>query len=81
MTEHELLQLKEEIDEAKELQSKLEGQREALLQQLKEEYGCSTIKQAEKLLTKMEKDIETMSDEIQDGLDLLEKEYYGTETD
>lgn len=81
MTEHDLLQLKEEIDEAKELQSKLEGQREALLQQLKEEYGCSTIKQAEKLLTKMEKDIETMSDEIQDGLDLLEKEYYGTETD
>jgi len=81
MTEHELLQLKEEIDEAKELQSKLEGQREALLQQLKEEYGCSTIKQAEKLLAKMESDIGTMSDEIQDGLDKLEKEYYGTETD
>ena len=81
MTEQELLHLKEEIDEAKELQSKLQGQREALLQQLKEEYGCSTIKQAEKLLDSMEQDIEKMSGEIEDGLEQLEKDYYGDETE
>lgn len=81
MNEKDLLRLKEEIDEAKELHSKLQGQREALLQQLKDEYNCTSIKQAEKMLDKMEADIETLSKEIEEELAELEKEYYGDETD
>jgi vacuolar-type H+-ATPase subunit D/Vma8 len=76
MTENELIALKQEIDEAKEQHSKLQGQREALFQQLKDEYGCSTIKQAEKLLSKMDEEITSLSNEISIGLQEIEDKFY-----
>jgi len=75
MKENELIALKQEIEEAKEQRSKLQGQVEALMGQLKDDYGCDTLKKAEKLLTDMEKELATLSNEIQVGLDELENEF------
>lgn len=76
MTERELIELKQEIDEARDLYSKLQGQKEALMQQLKEEYNCTSTKQAQKMLIKMGSEIDEINDEINKGLEELEKMFY-----
>ena len=48
MNEQELLELKEEIDQAKQKYSELKGRLTFLMKQLKEDQGCTTIEQAEK---------------------------------
>lgn len=75
MTERELLELKEQIDEAKEKMSRLQGQHDGLLQQLKDDWGCTTLEQAQKKLKAMEKDVENLSNEILTGLRKLEEKY------
>lgn len=75
MTERDLLKLKEDIEEAKEKFQQLKGQKNALMQQLKEEWDCTTIKDAHKILKKLEIEVEEISNEIVKGLDELEKKY------
>lgn len=75
MTEKDLLKLKEEIDEAKEKFLQLKGQRDALLQQLKENWGCNSIKEGNKLLEDMKKEVESLNAEIVEGIDKLEENY------
>lgn len=75
MTEKELLELKEEIEEAKEKSSELKGEKQALMKRLKEEWDCKSVKDAEKLISEMEKEIETTSLEINNGLEELD-EYF-----
>jgi predicted transcriptional regulator len=75
MTERDLLKLKEDIEEAKEKFQQLKGQKNALMQQLKEEWDCTTIKEAHKILKKLEIEVEEISNEIVKGLDELEKKY------
>jgi predicted nuclease with TOPRIM domain len=75
MTERDLLKLKEDIEEAKEKFQQLKGQKNALMQQLKEEWDCTTIKDAHKILKKLKIEVEEISNEIVKGLDELEKKY------
>lgn len=75
MTERDLLKLKEDIEEAKEKFQQLKGQKNALMQQLKEEWDCTTIEDAHKILKKLEIEVEEISNEIVKGLDELEKKY------
>jgi predicted nuclease with TOPRIM domain len=75
MTERDLLKLKEDIEEAKEKFQQFKGQKNALMQQLKEEWDCTTIKDAHKILKKLEIEVEEISNEIVKGLDELEKKY------
>jgi len=75
MTEKELLRLKEEIDEAKEKFLQFKGQREALIQQLKDNWGCSSIEDANKLLSEMSEEVESINSEIIDGITKLEQQY------
>jgi septal ring factor EnvC (AmiA/AmiB activator) len=74
-TERELLNLKEEIAAAKNKVAELKGQQNALLRQLKEEWGCTTIEQAKRKLTQMEKDITKLDEEIKKGMDELNEKY------
>ncbi|MFA5934991.1 MAG: hypothetical protein WC827_03850 [Candidatus Paceibacterota bacterium] len=73
MDEKGLLQLKQDIDEAKNSVNQLKGQQTALLKQLKDEWGCSSIEEAEKRIKKMQKEIETLDASIETGLEELEE--------
>jgi predicted nucleic acid-binding Zn-ribbon protein len=76
MTEQELLDLKQQIDDAKEKNLQLKGQKDALMQQLKDDWGCASIEQAGKKIKSMEKQIADLSVEIETGLQELEEKYF-----
>jgi len=75
MTEKDLLKLKEEIKEANEKFLQLKGQREALIQQLKEDWECDTIKQAQTKIDSLEKELTIINSELLEGIANLEKDY------
>jgi septal ring factor EnvC (AmiA/AmiB activator) len=73
MTEKDLLELKEEIEEAKQKVSELKGEKQALLKQLKENWKCSSIEDAEKKLVKLGEQEEQLSNQIETGIEELEE--------
>lgn len=73
MNEQELLDLKEDIDQAKQKHSELKGRKEFLMKQLKEDWSCTTVEQAEKASAKMEKEIETLNEQIKKGTEELQE--------
>ena len=75
MTEKELLELKDKVDKAKQVVSELTGQKNALLKQLKDDWQCKTIDEAETKLTKMDKDIDILEKKIENGVQELEEKY------
>lgn len=72
MTTEELIELQEEIEDKKTQNAQLEGERNAILKQLKEDFGCKTVKQAEELIEKKEEEIERLDLQIADELNELE---------
>lgn len=75
MTERDLLNLKEKIESSKESISQMRGQLTVLLQQLKENFDCSTFEQAKKKYKQMEKDYETLSSELAEEIENFEIKY------
>ena len=77
MNEQDLFRLKEDVEEAKQKVSELKGERQALMKQLKEEWDCDTVEQAEEKIKEMESEIGTFSEDIETGMkqlkDKLEK--------
>jgi seryl-tRNA synthetase len=76
LTENKILELKEEIDEAKNKVAELKGQQNAILRQIKEEFACKSIKDAklkaediQNQLTKIDKQIEEASNELEEKYD------------
>jgi DNA-binding FrmR family transcriptional regulator len=79
MTEKDLLELKEKIKEANEKFLQFKGQREALLQQLNEDWECTTIKQAQTKIDDIEKELTKINSEILEGIKNLENDLNGTD--
>ena len=75
MTEKDLLALKSKVDEAKTEVTRLKGKEQYLMQQLKETWDCATVDDAQKLLKKMNKELETMNASIETGMEELEEKY------
>ena len=75
MTEKDLLRLKRDIDEAKNTLAELTGQKVTLTKQLKEEWECSTIEEAETILKKTQDEIEEIQEDIDSGISELEETY------
>jgi predicted nucleic acid-binding Zn-ribbon protein len=73
MTEQELLDLKQEINEAKQKKSTLEGKQEYLLEELKKKWGCKTTEEADAKLMKMKKEIEKYNTQIEEKAARLEQ--------
>lgn len=73
MTEQELLKLKDRIDEAKTKASTLQGQKDYLLKDLKTNWKCNDIEDAESKLEEKTESISDLEDQIKDGLSKLEK--------
>ena len=77
MTEKELLQLKEKIDSAKIEVAELNGQKKRTLQQLKDDWNCKTVEDANALLEKLKDEIEQIDIDIQNGISELQEKYDG----
>lgn len=75
MNEQQLLDLKHQIDQAKSKAAELKGEQKSLMQQLKKDWECDTIAQAEKNVKEMEKEITTLDDKIKKGVEELEERY------
>ncbi len=75
MTEKDLLKVKEEIEESKSRVSELKGQQKALLKQLKDEFDCDTIEEAEEKLAEYENAITTLDKKIKRGLAEVDKKF------
>lgn len=74
-TTEKLLELKQDIDNAKTEIAKLEGKKEALMKELKDQWKCTTIKQAEKKLADLEKEAGKLGEQIEKGVTELEEKY------
>ena len=75
MKEQELLDLKDKVETAKTTVSELTGQRTALMKQLKDDWDCKTLAEAEAKLKEMEKNISILDKKIERGTAELEKLY------
>ncbi|NMC60070.1 MAG: hypothetical protein GYA51_11935 [Candidatus Methanofastidiosa archaeon] len=75
MKEKDLLDLKEQIDDAKASTAELKGQQTVLMGQLKTNYGCKSIEEAETLLAKWKKEADKIQQQIDDGIKELEEKY------
>ena len=75
MNAKELLKLKERIDTAKIEVSELEGRKKALLEELDREYGCKSVKQAEKKRQQMEEEQESLKVSRLEAIAELEENY------
>ena len=75
MDKQALLDLKDDISDAKTRQAELNGQKEILLKQLKDNFDCTSVEAAQKLLKRQDKDIEILKDQIREGIIELEENY------
>jgi len=75
MDEKQLLNLKEKINNAKSEVSELKGQEKYLIKELKENWNCSTIKDAKIVLDELERDIRQTTEKIEDGIQELKEKY------
>lgn len=73
MTDRDLFKLKENIEDAKNRLAELKGQRKALITQLKEEWGVTSIEEADKKLKALERNIVSLQEERDKGILSLKK--------
>ncbi len=75
MTENELLELKVQVDQAKEKLSELKGRKQTLMDTLDKEWGCKTVKQAGRKMNKVKQEKEALKEEEEKGIKELEENY------
>jgi predicted nucleic acid-binding Zn-ribbon protein len=75
MDERELLSLKKKIETSKSQVAELTGQRNYLMQELKETWGCKNVPEAEKLLVKMEKELDKMKTDLETAIANIKEQY------
>jgi hypothetical protein len=75
LTEKQLLELKEDVEDAKQKVAELTGQQTALTNQLKTDWDCKTITEAEKKLKEMDNEIVSIDKKIEKGIIELESKY------
>lgn len=75
MNERQLLELKEDIEKAKQEISELKGQKKGLMKQLKEDWGCETLEQAQEQLESFKEKQENTRVKIDDKMQTLVNKY------
>ena len=75
LDEKELLRMKKEVDDSRQKLSELKGQKDFLLKDLKEKWGCSSIAEAKKKVEALQKEVDDLDARIRKGTDELEREY------
>ena len=74
-----LSQLISRIEQMNENQASLEGAKKALLEQIENEYGVSTLNEAAKLYRKLQGEIQKEENEIESDIYKVEELLYDTE--
>jgi capsule polysaccharide export protein KpsE/RkpR len=75
ISKEKLLDLKDQIDEAKPKVSELTGQKTALMKQLREEWECKSTEESNKKITKILADIKAIDERIELKSKELEEQY------
>jgi hypothetical protein len=75
MDERELLNLKKKVDQAKTAVAELTGQKNYLAEELKTTWKCKSIPEAEKMLIKMEKELDVTRTELEDKIQYIKDTY------
>jgi len=75
LSNDQLLDLKQKVEDAKTNVTRLKGQLEMLNSQLLSTWGCKTVESAQKKLIAMEKEASTLENQISEGKDALEENY------
>lgn len=70
-----LLKMKEKIDKAKADVSRLEGSRDQLFKTLEKDFECKSLKEAEKKVKKIGKELDQKEIALTEGIATLENEY------
>ena len=73
------IDLKRRVDEAQQKADKAEGALEQVIEQLKEKFGCSTLKEAKKKLTLLRKQEQEMKIKFEKALEEFEEDWEGDE--
>ncbi len=73
MTEKELLDLKEEMNDAKQDLATLNGEKQGLIRQLKTDWDCSSVADARKKVQEMEEELAEIEQDLKTGTAELEK--------
>ena len=68
------LELKTRIEKRKQERDKAKGAYGQVMKQIQDEFGCKSLEQAEKLLTKMQKQQKQSKEQILKETEALEKE-------
>lgn len=75
MTEQQLLDLKKKVENAKDSVNKHNGEKIALLKQLKKDWNCDTIEQGKNKLEKLEERITKLEERIEKNIEKLKEDY------
>lgn len=75
MKEQDLLNLKKKVEESKQKVSELRGHQNALMKQLKDDWKCKSVENAEKKLKSMKTEIERLDESIEEGIKEIEEKY------
>ena len=74
-TTDKLLDLKQQIEDAKTSKAQAEGRLQQLKKELLEKFGCKTVKAAQTKLVKMEKQIKDLTESLKIGMAELDEQY------
>ena len=75
MNTQQLLNLKKEIDEARQTATELTGRQKQLMETLEKDWDCTSVSQAEKKVKKMNTEIDRLNQKIKEGTAELEEKY------
>lgn len=68
-------ELKSKVDQLRRKADRAAGALSEQMSQLKKEFGCNSLEEAEKLLKKLEREEEKLHAELETQLDQFEKEF------
>jgi len=71
--------LKRRVEQAQQKADKAEGALEQVMEQLKEKFGCSTLKDAKKKLTLLKEQEQEIKIKFEDALEEFEENWGGDE--
>lgn len=75
MNEKQLLQLKEEIESAKTQMAELSGRQKYLREQLKKEWQCETVEEAEKKLQELITEVQELEEKCVELFKQIQEKY------
>ncbi len=75
MTTQRLLEIKEQIDNAKSKQAEIRGKRASIEEQIQAKFGIKTVAASEKELKKRATELDAMEGEFEKGMEELENGY------